>query len=84
LVGRYGEDPLFKAVLESPTMHKNFELSNGLIFLKERDSRVICIPDILVGERRLREMLISHAHSILAHLGPKKTVTYLCDNVWWR
>src|ERR1700729_3559923 len=64
LIGRYSEDPLFKIVLEQPSTYKNFELSNGLIFLKENDRRVLCIPDIRIGGRRLREILISHAHSI--------------------
>lgn len=52
--------------------------------MKEKDKRLLCIPDIVISKRRICEMLISHAHSILAHLGPKKTVTYLRDNVWWR
>lgn len=51
LVGRYTEDPLFKLVLEKPRSYKNFEISNGLIFLKDRDSRVLCIPDIKIGSR---------------------------------
>lgn len=84
LRGRYSEDPLFKLVLEKPAAYKNFEVSNGLIFLKQKDVHILCIPDIAVGERHIREMLISHAHSILAHLGPRKTITYLRDNVWWR
>lgn len=84
LKGRYGEDAFFKVILEDSAAYKNFQVSNELIFVKENDSQVLCIPDIMIGERRVREMLISHAHSILAHLGPKKTVTYLRNNVWWR
>lgn len=84
LVGRYSEDPFFKIIIEKPSEYKNFELSNGLVYLREKDKRLLCIPDIMVGERRIREMLISHAHSILAHLGPRKTIIYLRDNVWWK
>jgi hypothetical protein len=84
IVGRYSEDPLFKVVIEQPSAYKNFELSNGLLFLKEKEKRILCIPDIRIGGRRLREILISHAHSILAHLGPRKTIIYLRDNVWWK
>jgi hypothetical protein len=84
LIGRYSKDPLFKIVLEQPSAYKNFELSNGLVFLKEKDKQVLCIPDIRIGGRRLQEILISHAHLILAHLGLRKTIIYLRDNVWWK
>ena len=29
-------------------------------------------------------VLISQAHSILAHLGANKTIFYMRDNVWWK
>ena len=31
-----------------------------------------------------REIIISEAHSILAHLGSAKTLDYLWDYVWWK
>jgi hypothetical protein len=37
LIGQYSEDSLFKIVFKQPSAYKNFELSNGLIFLKEKD-----------------------------------------------
>jgi hypothetical protein len=82
--GRYSDDPFFDLIVKNPRNYKNFEVSNGLVFLKDQERRLLCIPDIMVGPRRLREILISHAHSILAHLGPRKTITYLRDNVWWK
>jgi hypothetical protein len=84
IANRYQEDNFFTRILEQPQAFKNFELSNGRIFLKDNDRRILCIPDVLIGERRVRELLISHAHSILAHLGPSKTLTYLRENVWWK
>lgn len=51
--------------------------------MKEKETRLLCIPDIKIGDCRLREVLISHTHSILAHLGSKKMITYLRDNIWW-
>ncbi|KAJ3000255.1 hypothetical protein NUW54_g6809 [Trametes sanguinea] len=36
-----------------------------------------------MGSRRLREILLRQAHSVLAHLGTKKTLAYLRDEVWW-
>ncbi|KAG2114386.1 hypothetical protein DEU56DRAFT_749001, partial [Suillus clintonianus] len=84
IANRYHEDRFFNKILEQPQAFKNFELSNGRMFLKDNDRRILCIPDVRIGERRIREVLISHAHSILAHLGPSKTLIYLRDNVWWK
>jgi hypothetical protein len=84
IANRYQEDKFFARILEQPHAFKNFELSNGRIFLKDNDLHILCIPDISIGNRRVRELLISHAHSILAHLGPSKTLTYLRNNVWWK
>lgn len=84
IAGRYSEDPFFTLILQKPKDYKNFELSNDLVFLKDNDRRILCIPDIKMNGRRIREILISHAHSILAHLGPRKTSTYLRENVWWK
>jgi hypothetical protein len=39
-----------------------------------------------VGEykgHQLCEIIISEAHSLLAHLGTSKTTTYLKDHIWW-
>jgi len=84
ILGRYSEDPFFKWILENPSAFKNFEVSSDRIILKDKERRALCIPDVKIGKRRVREILISHAHSILAHLGPSKTVTYLRENVWWK
>ncbi|KAG2738351.1 hypothetical protein P692DRAFT_201667639, partial [Suillus brevipes Sb2] len=84
IANRYHEDKFFSRILNQPHAFKNFELSNGRIFLKANDQRILCIPDIKIGARRIREILISHAHSILAHLGPLKTLIYLRENVWWK
>ncbi|KAF7371586.1 Transcription factor [Mycena venus] len=84
LVDKYSEDRFFQVVLEKPDSYKNFEVKDGLIFLRDSDRRILCIPDILIGRRNVRDIVISHAHSILAHLGPRKTLYYLKDNVWWK
>jgi len=34
--------------------------------------------------RRLQEMIVDQAHSLLAHLGAYKTLLYLREFVWWR
>jgi hypothetical protein len=53
-------------------------------YLRDNDKQILCVPNIKIGVRRLCEILISHAHSILAHLSPRKTLTYLHGNVWWK
>jgi hypothetical protein len=84
ITNRYGEDPFFKHILDEPKMYRNFEVKDGLIYLKRSDRRVLCIPRIEYKERSLRELIISDAHSILAHLGLRKTLDYLRDYVWWK
>jgi hypothetical protein len=82
--GKYGQDEIFKTVIEKPKEHKNFELEGNLLYIKLEGSKVLCVPDINHNSRKLREMLISEAHSLLAHLGPRKTLVYLRDHVWWK
>ena len=77
--GKYSNDPFFRVILEQPKEFRNFEEDDQFIFLKEHDKRVLCIPKILVQGRNAREIVISEAHSMLAHLGPSKTVDYLRD-----
>jgi len=82
--GRYKEDLFFQKILDTPKAFKNFSLTeDGFIRLKLPDRIVVCIPDIKIGERTLREMVIDQAHSLLAHLGTKKTLSYLHEYVWW-
>jgi hypothetical protein len=84
IANRYETDPFFANIQKNPGTFKNFEVSSGLVFLKDKGNRILCIPDISIGKRRVREVVISHAHSILAHLGSSKTLLYLRDNVWWK
>ena len=82
--GHYKEDAFFQKILEMPCAFKNFELtSNGFIHLKLHDRDVLCIPDVKVGEWKLHEMVIDQAHSLLAHLRTRKTLSYLHEYVWW-
>lgn len=84
IAGQYNRDPFFDLILKNPKHYKNFEVSNNLIFVKDKDKCVLYMPDIKIGKCCLCEILILHAHSILAHLGPRKTITYLRENVWWK
>ena len=82
---KYSEDPMLAPIVESPRDYKNFELTEDkLLYLNNNNKKVLCIPSILVAGRSIREIVISEAHSLLAHLGVRKTLTYLRDHVWWK
>ncbi|EJF57297.1 hypothetical protein DICSQDRAFT_69665, partial [Dichomitus squalens LYAD-421 SS1] len=84
LHNRYAEDAFFAPIIQNPHQYKNFHVSNGLVFLRERGRELLCIPRVIVNGRSAREIVISHAHSLLAHLGPRKTADLLRDHVWWK
>ena len=83
LQGRYTEDPFFRVILEKPNEFQNFKAKEQILYLKEHDKRVLCIPKVMIQGRNAREIIIFEAHSMLAHLGASKTLDYLRDNVWW-
>ena len=83
LRNRATEDPFFRIVMEKPHEYRNFEVKEGLLYLKEHGHPVLCIPKVIIQERSAREVIISEAHSLLAHLGTSKTLDYLWDHVWW-
>ncbi|KAH9889545.1 hypothetical protein C8Q73DRAFT_627204, partial [Cubamyces lactineus] len=64
---------------------KNFRaLPDGLIFLHGCGWDVLCLPDILHSGCSIRELIIHHAHTLLAHLGPYKVLSLLRNHVWWK
>ncbi|TEB38549.1 hypothetical protein FA13DRAFT_1590078, partial [Coprinellus micaceus] len=80
----YSEDPTFKSILEKPSEYANFRIENELVYLLDRGRHLLCIPKGNIGSRSAREIVISEAHSILAHLGTAKTTAYLRDHVYWK
>ena len=82
--GRYGEDPFFGEILTKPKQFRNFTVEDGLVTLRDNDRILLCVPNIIVSGRNVREIIISHAHSLLAHLGPHKTSSLLREHVWWK
>ncbi|TEB26901.1 hypothetical protein FA13DRAFT_1597894, partial [Coprinellus micaceus] len=81
---KYIVDIFFKMILESPKDYRNFEVENGLIYQRGDGGRVLCIPNGLHDGCSIKEIVISEAHGILAHLSTRKTVAYLRDHVWWK
>ena len=84
LRGQYENDLTFRSILDKPAEFRNFKVEDGLLYLKENDRHLLCIPKLLIKGRSAREIIISEAHSLLAHLGASKTLDYLRDYVWWR
>lgn len=71
--------------MENPQAFKNFDVSSdGLVHLKLDDWNVLCIPAVKIDDRNLQEVVISEAHSLLAHLSPWKILAYLREQVWWK
>ncbi|OJT02036.1 Retrovirus-related Pol polyprotein from transposon 17.6 [Trametes pubescens] len=83
LRGRYVEDAFFRKIMDAPSQFPHFALVDGLLYKKDDGAYRLCIPDVLFGTRNLKEIVIRQAHSLLAHLGSKKTMAYLRDEVWW-
>jgi len=83
LRNRYSSDEFFKRIVGNVKEFKNFEFEDGLLSVKSAGKVLLCIPDIAIGGRKIREILIKHAHSLLAHLGSAKTLSYLRESVWW-
>jgi hypothetical protein len=80
----YAKDPLCAKVLENVGHHKNFEVSDGLLYTRNRaDESVLCIPSVIQGKRRLTEIIIAQAHEVLGHFGPQKTADYIRRHYWW-
>jgi hypothetical protein len=84
LKGSYQNDPTFKTIIEKPKEFRNFETKDGLIYLKLAGKKLLCIPKAMIKDRSVHEIIISEAHSTLAHLGANKTLSYLRDHVWWK
>jgi hypothetical protein len=84
LKGLYSEDKFFADILKNPNNFTNFVVRNGFVYFCSEGMEYLTIPDVVVDGRRVREVVISHTHSLLAHLGAAKTLTYLRDQVWWK
>ena len=84
LRGKYGLDPTFQGILAKPNEFRNFEVEEHLVYLKKSEKKLLCIPKIEIQGRSAREIVISEAHSMLAHLGASKTLDYIRDHVWWK
>ena len=81
----YKEDNFFKLVINGPGKYGSFFTEcEGILFHSTDGVSVgVCIPDSLFKGRRVRELVISHYHEILGHLGFRKTLAAVHTQVWW-
>ncbi|KAJ3553076.1 hypothetical protein NP233_g12731 [Leucocoprinus birnbaumii] len=54
------------------------------LLINIQGSERLCVLNITINDRSIRKILISEAHSLLAHLGAKRTSDYLRDQVRWK
>jgi Integrase zinc binding domain len=71
-------------IIKKPKDFRNFLVKDEIIYLNQDGNKVLCVPKILINGRSAHEIIISEAHSLLAHLGAAKTISYLRDHVWWK
>uniref|UniRef100_A0A8H8CIE0 Integrase zinc-binding domain-containing protein n=1 Tax=Psilocybe cubensis TaxID=181762 RepID=A0A8H8CIE0_PSICU len=82
ICNQYSSDFFFGQIFKEPKEFQNFEVKDGLIFLKEKDKLLLCIPRIITKGRSIKEIIISKAQFVLAHLGAATTIDYLRSHVW--
>jgi len=54
-----------------------------LLSVKSGGKVLLCISNIMIGGCKVTKILNKHAHSLLAHLGSAKMLSYFCNSVWW-
>lgn len=77
-------DAFCAKILKNATDHKRFRVERGLVEHSTGSGDwVLCIPNVLQGKKKLTQVIMDHAHSLLGHLGNDKTNQYLRRWVWW-
>ena len=81
----YKEDNFFKLIIDGPGKYGSFFTERDGILFHSTDSVSVatCIPDSLFKGRRVRELVITHYHETLGHLGFRKTLTAIRTQAWW-
>jgi hypothetical protein len=65
---KYGDDDFFGKIKANTEVYADFCDEDGMVFKQEGEREVLCILNVKVGERSVREVIIRHTHSLLAHL----------------
>ncbi|KAF8595327.1 hypothetical protein BDV93DRAFT_457008 [Ceratobasidium sp. AG-I] len=79
----YESDTQFANIYNDVDQFPSYSPSDGLLYMNEHGRSYLCVPDVSIGEYNIRLLLISHAHSMLSHLGNRKTYAYMRESLWW-
>ncbi len=80
----YEDDALCRKVVANPTHHERFRLQDGIVeHMNNRKQWVRVIPNAKYGRKRLTQVIIDHAHTLLGHLGTQRTTDYIRRWFWW-
>ncbi|CEL60395.1 Transposon Ty3-I Gag-Pol polyprotein OS=Saccharomyces cerevisiae (strain ATCC 204508 / S288c) GN=TY3B-I PE=3 SV=2 [Rhizoctonia solani AG-1 IB] len=80
----YSNDKDYAKIIEEPSQYPQFELRDELLFYNEHGRSYLCVPDAMIDKWSVRALLISQAHSMVAHLGYKKTYAYMRESLYWK
>ncbi|KZV59513.1 hypothetical protein PENSPDRAFT_595305, partial [Peniophora sp. CONT] len=81
----YEHDALFSKIKAEPSHYSTYEWLDGLLYTHSRGGeRVLCIPrNGTLDGRKLYEIALTTAHTILGHLGEQRTGEYIRRFFWW-
>ena len=81
----YHEDPVFAKILVHLDAHQQFGVREGLIWTKNQMGQdIVCLPwKAFLRDRRLVEIIIDQAHTMIGHFGQSATTRYIQRYYWW-
>lgn len=77
LTGEYTNDPFYERIIKKRDEFRNFEVENGLVYLKEKETKVLCIPKVIIRGRSAREIVIRKHILCLLTLEPVRRLITL-------
>jgi len=81
----YHKDPMFSKILTQPEAHLGFRIKQNLIWTKNQMKHdVVCLPwKAFLRGRRLVEVILDNAHTMIGHFGQSSTLWYIHRYYWW-
>jgi hypothetical protein len=73
----YSGDPQFRKIVDNLKEYPNYTLDDDLLYMREHGHNYLCVPNAKTDKYNVRDLLIVHAHSIVAHLGGCKTYAFI-------
>lgn len=80
----YAMDSTFAKIVGTPDHYAKFWVTDRLLYTQNRHGvTVLCIPRVKIGQKPLVETVIKLSHTLLGHLGHRKTTEYARRWYWW-